>query len=200
MPLMHTPSPPPSPPQIGQRICLPVHSSTTPDRTARLLVRDRRRRYLALHPEYFSSPALEVAEPLLYDVTVRRFMSAAERREAKPDTGIAAGMAAALVGAEARVAMLSRASARAGTSGEAVVDYGEVSTKEEGLRVWRERVERRFLEGEDGDFDYAVVDEDPAFDDVEEDTRRRQDEYFDGQEEEFVGDGKEEGQTGVQDF
>ena len=66
--------------------------------------------------------------------------------------------------------------------------------------MWRTRMERRFVEGEDGDFDYATVDGDARYDDVDEETRRRQDEYFDGQEEEFVGEGGTEGQTGVQDY
>jgi hypothetical protein len=44
------------------------------------------------------------------------------------------------------------------------------------------------------------VDDNEAFDDRDEIDRRKLDEYLDGEEEQFVGSGNPEGETGVQDF
>ena len=80
-------------------------------------------------------------------------------------------------------------------------DVGErVEGKIEGLERWKDVMGRRFLRGEDRDFDYKVVDEGEEFDDLEEEARGAQDDWFDGEEQEFVGDGRPQGETGVQDF
>lgn len=88
--------------------------------------------------------------------------------------------------------------------GQAVLDEvldGEAPrTKKEGLDLWRSIIERRFVDGQDGEVDYGLIDGNAAYDDVDEDTRRRQDEYFDKQQEQYVGDGEVQGETGVQDF
>lgn len=39
--------------------------SRSPGALARIRVKNRRKRYLDIHPEYFTSPALELAGPLL---------------------------------------------------------------------------------------------------------------------------------------
>ena len=39
--------------------------SRSPAALARVRVKNRRKRYLDMHPEYFSSPSLELAGPLL---------------------------------------------------------------------------------------------------------------------------------------
>jgi hypothetical protein len=91
-----------------------------------------------------------------------------------------------------------------GANGEIVgveEDAGErVGGKEEGLKRWKDVMGRRFLRGEDGEFDYGAVDNSEEFDDIEEETRGAQDDYFDGEEQEFIGDGRPRGETGVQDF
>lgn len=73
-------------------------------------------------------------------------------------------------------------------------------TREDGAARWREIIEQRFLRGQDVDFDYSAVDSNDAYDDRREETLQREEGYFDGQEEEYVGEGGEQGQTGVQDF
>lgn len=75
-----------------------------------------------------------------------------------------------------------------------------VGGKEEGLARWRDVMGRRFLRGEDAEFDYGVVDEGEEFDDVEEEARGLQEDWFEGEEQEFVGEGRPRGETGVQDF
>lgn len=72
--------------------------------------------------------------------------------------------------------------------------------KEEGLRRWRDVMGRRFLRGEDGEFDYGVVDCGEEFDDLEEEARGAQEDWFEGEEQLFLGDGRPTGETGVQDF
>lgn len=132
---------------------------------------------------------------MLYDLAIRRFLTSEEReRRSKPGGGVAAGLAAALLGAEARAASVAR------PEGRKAVPEEKPATREEGEMVWREEVERRFMGGEDEDFDYEAVDGNEDLDDVEEETRRRQDDYFERMEEEFVGDGEPQGETGVQDF
>jgi hypothetical protein len=91
-----------------------------------------------------------------------------------------------------------------GADGEIVgveEDVGErVGGKEEGLRRWKDVMGRKFLRGEDGEFDYAVVDEGEEFDDIDEEARGAQEDWFAGEEQAFVGDGILRGETGVQDF
>jgi hypothetical protein len=80
-------------------------------------------------------------------------------------------------------------------------DVGErVGGKEEGLRRWKDVMGRKFLRGEDREFDYGVVDEGEEFDDIEEEARGAQEDWFEGEEQAFVGDGHARGETGVQDF
>lgn len=76
-------------------------------------------------------------------------------------------------------------------------------SKEEGEKAWRWEMTMRFLKGEDGEFDYAAVDENEEFDDQGEE----QEKWFDEQEPEWVDDEKDgdvrerlTGQTGIQDF
>lgn len=75
-----------------------------------------------------------------------------------------------------------------------------VEGKEEGLRRWRDVMERRFLRGEDADFDYAVVDSGERYDDLDEEARQEQEAWFDADESGYDCDGSPKGETGVQDF
>lgn len=68
------------------------------------------------------------------------------------------------------------------------------------------------MAGEDDDFDYSGIDTDERWDDLRGEERDREDEWFDGEEEAFVGgesEGETEGEgkgrelvgeTGMQDF
>ena len=58
----------------------------------------------------------------------------------------------------------------------------------------------RFIDGKDGDFDYASVDEDDGYDDRREEDQRELERYLDDEEAAFVGHGAPAGQTGIQDF
>lgn len=72
-------------------------------------------------------------------------------------------------------------------------------TKEEGHEQWRYFLEQRFLRGEDGDFDYAAVDESQEWDGREEDEELER--WIEDEDEGWAsGKGKGEGETGVQDF
>lgn len=73
-------------------------------------------------------------------------------------------------------------------------------SKEEGGARWRDVMEQRFLRGGDVEFDYRTVDENEEYDDRDEEDRKQLEDYFRGEEAEFVGDGAPKGETGVQDF
>lgn len=90
-------------------------------------------------------------------------------------------------------------------------------TRDEAYQYWVERMTRRFLDGEDEDFEYSGVDGDDRWDDVRGEERDREESWFDREEEEFVGSSEDgddsnvktavegkgrrlEGETGVQDF
>lgn len=86
-----------------------------------------------------------------------------------------------------------------------------VSDKEQGLALWREFLEFRFVRGHDDDFDYGKVDEDEDLDTLQ--HKDAEDSWYDDEEPSWVDgddgdlqmakDGdtlKRRGETGVQDF
>ena len=81
-------------------------------------------------------------------------------------------------------------------------------SKEDALRQWQQAMSARFLDGQDNDFDYKIVDDDPEWDDHEEEERRRMEDWFDDEEPSWgtPGSGDEQaekvltGETGVQDY
>ena len=76
----------------------------------------------------------------------------------------------------------------------------------EGMRMWREEMEARFLRGEDEDFTYREVDENEEFDDWDAEQQDKEDIWFAEEDERWIGDGEAEGakkptgETGIQDF
>lgn len=87
--------------------------------------------------------------------------------------------------------------------------YEGLANKEEGLRMWREEMEMRFLAGLDEDFDYDGVDAGQEDDGSEEESEEEK--WFNEEEASWleVGEGGEnenglklalKGETGVQDF
>lgn len=181
-------------------------------RAHRIRVKNRRKRYLDTHPEYFSS-GLELADPLLYDRLVRRFQTPAEREAEGRAKGYSGVLEADLLRSEAKLQALhspesSSIAVRRGPNGEILaVDEDsddEVKTKEEGLARWRDDMGQRFLRGEDRDFRYEEVDESEEWDDVQEEEREAQDKYFDDEDPSWIHSGqgtpKITGETGVQDF
>jgi hypothetical protein len=181
------------------------------ERTKRLLAKNRRKRYLEVHPEYFDDSSLELADPLLYDRLIRRFQTAREREAEGQRKGFSGQMSTDLWRAEAKKDALKHTDPNSlftytrGPQGQIVEeDKDEVPmTKEEGKAWWVDEMTQRFLSGADYDFDYKIVDENDKYDDEKE--RDIQDAYFDSMESDFDsdGEGKEKvltGETGIQDY
>ncbi|PKY06668.1 hypothetical protein P168DRAFT_316657 [Aspergillus campestris IBT 28561] len=173
-------------------------------------VKNRRKRYLDLHPEYFSAD-LELADPLLYDRLIRRFQTPAEREAEGRAKGFSGVLQADLCRSEAKFDALAHPDPHAtmsytrGPHGEILAeDRDEIpGSKEEGEKAWRWEMTMRFLRGEDDDFDYTAVDENDEYDDWSD----VQDQYFDDEEPEWAVEGGEadvrsrlQGETGIQDF
>lgn len=93
-----------------------------------------------------------------------------------------------------------------GPNGEILAeDRDEIPpNKEEGEKAWRWEMTLRFLRGEDGDFDYASVDDNDEYDD----WNAEQEKYFDDEEPEWLVEGVDDGEvkshlqgeTGIEDF
>jgi hypothetical protein len=182
------------------------------ERARRLKAKNRRKRYLDVHPEYFNDSSLELADPLLYDRLIRRFQTATEREAEGRRKGFSGQMATDLWRVEAKKEALSHPSPASlftytrGPQGEIrEADKDDVPmSKEEGRVWWQDEMTQRFLRGDDDDFDYAKVDASHKYDDPEEE-RDIQDAYFDSMESDFDtdGEGKEKvltGETGIQDY
>ncbi|KAJ5735624.1 uncharacterized protein N7483_000749 [Penicillium malachiteum] len=174
-------------------------------------MKNRRKRYLDLHPEYFSAE-LELADPLLYDRLIRRFQTPQEREAQGREKGFSGVLQADLLRSEAKMDALahpdpaSMLSYTRGPNGEILAeDRDDIpSSKEEGEKQWQWEMRLRFMRGDDDDFDYKTVDDNEDYDDRSEE----QDEYFDEEEPEWVVDdlrgenatAQLQGETGIQDF
>ncbi|KXL47091.1 hypothetical protein M433DRAFT_133663 [Acidomyces richmondensis BFW] len=185
-------------------------NSNTEAREQHIRARNRRKRFLDLNPDYFAGSNLELADPLLYDRLIRRFLTASEREEEGRQRGFARSMEADLMRSEAKLDALrnpdpnSPISYRRAADGsiiEVEVDEDDrVQTREDGVARWKDVMGQRFMRGDDKDFDYKAVDENDMYDDHAEEDRYHLERYLDGQDEEFVGDGSPKGETGIQDF
>ncbi|KAL3493182.1 coiled-coil domain-containing protein-domain-containing protein [Aspergillus germanicus] len=185
------------------------HDAASSPISAATRIKNRRKRYLDLHPEYFSAD-LELADPLLYDRLIRRFQTPAEREAEGRAKGFSGILQADLLRSEAKMDALNHPDPHAifsytrGPNGEILAeDRDEIpGSKEEGEKTWRWEMTMRFLRGEDDEFDYTAVDGNEEFDDLSEE----QDKYFDEEEPQWLvegeGDMKErlQGETGIQDF
>ncbi|KAJ5851806.1 uncharacterized protein N7529_011191 [Penicillium soppii] len=174
-------------------------------------VKNRRKRYLDLHPEYYSAE-LELADPLLYDRLIRRFQTPQEREAAGRAKGFSGVLQTDIMRSEARMDAISHPDPHAmmsytrGPDGEILAeDRDDIPpSKEEGERLWQWEMGLRFMQGNDPDFDYKIVDEDEELDDHAD----KVDEYFEDEEPEWVVDNASgedvranlQGETGVQDF
>ncbi|KAJ5518255.1 Protein of unknown function DUF2052, coiled-coil [Penicillium expansum] len=174
-------------------------------------VKNRRKRYLDLHPEYFSA-GLELADPLLYDRLIRRFQTTQEREAEGRAKGFSGVLETDLMRSEAKMDAISHPDPNAmmsytrGPDGEILAeDRDEIPpNKEEGERLWRWEMGLRFMQGNDSDFDYKTVDQNDDYDDHTDE----QDQYFEDEEPEWVVDGTRgddarpnlQGETGIQDF
>ena len=174
------------------------------ERAKRLAAKNRRKRYLEVHPEYFSDSSLELADPLLYDRLIRRFQTAAEREAEGKRKGFSGQMATDLWRAEAKKDALF--TYNRGPQGQIVEeDKDDIPmTKEEGRAWWVDEMTQRFLGGADEDFEYSKVDGNVKYDPPEQE-RDLQDAWFESMESDFDsdGEGKEKvltGETGIQDY
>ncbi|CAN9290990.1 unnamed protein product [Alternaria alternata] len=193
-------------------LCDQLHQQQD-ERAQRLQAKNRRKRYLEVHPEYFSDSSLELADPLLYDRLIRRFQTASEREAEGRKKGFSGQMATDLWRAEAKKDALSQPDPNSlftynrGPQGQIVEEDKDdvLMTKEEGRAWWVDEMTQRFLRGGDEDFEYEkLVDKNPKYDDPEQE-RDLEDAYFDSMESDFDsdGEGKEKvltGETGIQDY
>ncbi|KAL2062372.1 hypothetical protein VTL71DRAFT_6638 [Oculimacula yallundae] len=228
MPHFQSPEPVSQPDSFFSDLTAPSQAQTrsqSQERAQKIRVKNRRKLYLDRHPSYFSSPDLELADPLLYDRCIRRFQTTSEREADGRAKGYSGVLEADMYRTEAKIAAMNPESQTASPSSSRsrppnddpagfvpFVSYsrgshGEVlpeeddevpSTKEEGLERWKFGMTVRFLKGDDDDFDYAAVDGSDELDDVE--RREREESWFEGEEPEFVEEAEKSGETGVQDF
>ncbi|MCJ1248757.1 hypothetical protein MMC30_005976 [Trapelia coarctata] len=189
-------------------IALPRELS--PAALTRIRTKNRRKRYLDLHPEYFSS-SLELADPLAYDRLVRRFQTPVEREEEGKKKGYSGILEADLWRSEAKIEALKKPDTallityRRGKDGEILAEEKDEvpMTKEEGMQRWRKEMELRFLGGRDEDFEYSKVDSSEEYDDRGVEEREEEEKWFDEEDPQWITDTAEkrvEGETGVQDF
>ncbi|CAI7571404.1 unnamed protein product [Penicillium manginii] len=189
-----------------------VTDADVPDEKQRSVqIKNRRKRYLDQHPEYFSAE-LELADPLLYDRLIRRFQTPQEREAQGRAKGFSGVLEADLLRSEAKVDALahpdpnSMLSYTRGPDGEILAeDRDDIpANKEEGQKTWQWEMALRFMRGDDPDFDYKAVDENEEYDDLSEEL----DKYFEDEDPEWVVDDargedareKLQGETGIQDF
>jgi hypothetical protein len=182
------------------------------ERLGRLAAKNRRKRYLEVHPEYFSDASLELADPLLYDRLIRRFQTATESEAEGQRKGASGQIATDLWRAEAKKDALSQPNPNSlfvynrGPQGQILEeDKDDVPmTKDEGRAWWVDEMTQRFLRGDDEDFEYKTVDANVKYDDPEQE-RELQEAWFESMESDFDsdGEGKEKvltGETGIQDY
>ncbi|TID27053.1 hypothetical protein E2P81_ATG01508 [Venturia nashicola] len=187
----------------------PAHQEDKQSVPNHIRIKNRRKRYLDLHPDYFNS-SLELADPLMYDRLVRRFQTPAEREAEGRDKGYSGVLEADLRRSEAKLQAIANPDPNAtftyirGPDGEIIPEEKEdvPVDKDEGFARWKYEMELRFLRGDDHDFEYVDVDESDEYDDIAEEDRARQEEYFGQEEPIFVlEDGKDpEGETGILDY
>ena len=184
-----------------------------PERLQRIRIKNRRKRYLDTHPEYFS-PSLELAglpiascsgsyalrsyqAPLLYDRLIRRFQSPTERESEGRSKGYSGVLEADIWRSEAKIEALAKPDRslaliyKRGPNGEIIAeDPDEIPMdKEDGKRIWRDAMEQRFVGGEDEDFQYTTVDDSETYDDRGIEEREEEEKYFAEEQPEWVLDG-----------
>ncbi|CAD6570173.1 MAG: hypothetical protein ASARMPRED_003529 [Alectoria sarmentosa] len=188
--------------------------SRSPSSEARITIKNRRKRYLDTHPEYSSSPSLELADPLAYDRLVRRFQTPIEREAEGRKKGYSGTLEADLWRSEAKIGALAKPNHAAlirygrDTSGVIVAEDEDPKNKEEGIQRWRKEMELMFLRGDDADFEYKGVDESEQYDDRGVQEREEEERWFEKENPSWVEErdqdaGRAEGlkgQTGVQDY
>ncbi|KAL9058024.1 MAG: hypothetical protein Q9162_002016 [Coniocarpon cinnabarinum] len=165
---------------------------------------------LRLLRRIFQLTGLNLADPILYDLLVRRFQSTQERDEVAKKLHTSSILEASLLRAETRITSVqtdvrteyntqNEFASLMEVEGEP--DVTEPKTKDEAWAIWVRVMSRRFIEGRDEQFDYNQVDEDADLDYGLDEQRVADDTYFDAEDAAWeVSNDEIQGQTGVQDF
>jgi hypothetical protein len=184
MPIIFSPSPPPP--------------STSPP-LSRARIRTRRKRYLDATPSYFTHPSLSLSLATPYERLVARYMTAVQREDAGKKRSFGDLLERGLECAENRMERVRRQEDVLNEEPEeALEDAAEPETKEEAWILWQALVEKRFVAGQDGDFDYASVDENDEWDDRDEEDRNKLEKWLDGEDPRW--ERTPQAETGIQDF
>ena len=147
---------------------------------------------------------------------MRRFQTTAEREAEGRRKGYSGILEADLWRSEAKLEALAHPentvtmTYNRGTDGEILAEEKDEvpASKEDGMQRWRKEMELRFLRGQDGDFDYTLVDEAEEYDDRGVEEREEEEKWFAEEEPEWmVGEQSDspvdthvKGETGVQDY
>lgn len=148
---------------------------------------------------------------MLYDRLVRHWYTLAEREEERKERGFSGSFEADLERSEARLEAAQRGDLRvSGTDNEGkprleVKDEEqmerEADTREAAWKRWKHEMVLRFIMGKDDQFDYKIVDLIEDYDDIEEESRNQEEQYFGDEQPHWGVDGQSRiGETGVQDF
>ncbi|KAK0655119.1 coiled-coil domain-containing protein-domain-containing protein [Cercophora newfieldiana] len=215
----HMESPPP--PSVQPPIDSDLFSKPQPrpprssSRSEQIRIQNRRREYLQRNPSYYKSSEHELADPLLYDTLIRRFLTPAEREADGRAKGYARVLEGSLLRGEERLAKLSQESKATETSASSssslrppnscppatlslsptteVEDLPPPKTKVQGRERWEAFLRERFVRGEDEDFEYRRVDLEEEYDVLE--RIEKEEAWFDEETPEWVGeDGEGDGE------
>ncbi|KAL2209552.1 hypothetical protein CC79DRAFT_1332707 [Sarocladium strictum] len=179
------------------------------EQQARIDVHNRRREYLQRHPSYLANKEQELADPVLYERLVKRFQTADERAAEVKSKGYGRTLEADLLRGETRLAELPGSQRGPEMSQPGAPDIAndwnrKATDKSDGLELWHTFLRDRFVQGNDDDFDYSIVDTNDDYDTLA--RRDAEDAWFDAEEPSLVEDLTEtpisprHGDTGIQDF
>ncbi|KAM0280152.1 hypothetical protein ACHAQH_004224 [Verticillium albo-atrum] len=161
------------------------------------------------------------AYPLLYEKLVRQYQTPAEREAEGRRKGYSRVLEGDLLRGEARMVEIAQTTSGgpSAASPEPVssissdivtleADLAAPADKHEARERWHQLLTRRFVHGQDDDFDYDKVDYDESFDAMEQ--RDAEDAWFEAEEPGWASDRESDdparrqtvqaGETGVQDF
>ncbi|CAK1364391.1 unnamed protein product [Cercospora beticola] len=144
------------------------HPQTSTQIPSRILIKNRRKRYLDLHPSYFHTSDLELADPIIYDRLVRQHLSAQEREIQGRERGFTGVLEADLMRSEAKLNALAQK--REEKERE---DERRRVREQERVRRQREEVERTGrVEGEcgDGNGEEGEEEEDDEYEGLDKET------------------------------
>ncbi|KAJ0384740.1 hypothetical protein COL922a_007742 [Colletotrichum nupharicola] len=207
------------PQETEQRYDRPVpRPPRPPTKSNHIRSHNRRREFLTRNPQYFQNSEHQLADPLLYDILVRRFQTPAEREADGRAKSYSRVLEESLLRGEARLADLNKSSAIGGDAEKidcaksftTESDLSKTQNKQDGLDRWTEFLTERFVHGHDDDFDYTQVDNNDEYDDME--RRDAEDAWFDAEDPSWASDAEDDqngrvshgtqkrGETGIQDF